>query len=229
MSGSGSAPGDPVGPSVLRQPEAQSSSLPKDGFFLISPELRAAGDPSLEGAGHMVHATGRGQQEVPQEARGRRRGLTATSSWEQQGHALRVTDPMLSIVRRGSSPASRVQNPVWVEQASTVTHGHAPSAQVRQVSPGFGLQKAEERALGWACTPRLTMGPGTPIPPASPECDAHFQASFLRRPGGQEGGREAGWGLTWSGLLRGESAHICTCVCTDPTHGGTETPSSHVL
>lgn len=72
MSGSGSAPGDSVGPSALRQPEAQSSSLPKEGFFLVSPELRAAGDPSLEGAGHMAHATGRGQQETPQEARVRR-------------------------------------------------------------------------------------------------------------------------------------------------------------
>lgn len=51
MGGSGSTPGASVGPFAPRQPEAQSTSLSKEGFFLISPELRAAGDTSLEGQG----------------------------------------------------------------------------------------------------------------------------------------------------------------------------------
>lgn len=94
-------------------------------------------------------------------------------------------------------------------------------------APGLDLQRAEGRALGCACTPRLTTNPGTPTPPASPRVRAHSQALLLRSEGvGRWPGGQTESSL--EGLLRGAFAHIFTRTCaqTRPRTGpGTHHPT----
>lgn len=136
-----------------------------------------------------------------------------------------VINPALGVVSRCPSPASEQgaeQVPVPSGEVLPVTRGHSPScplggtgvssARMRTLSPEAGAaeSRAEHRAQGCVCAPKLAMRLNSPC--FTPRGRHILQPPSPRRPGDRKGvaGRLTGFNPKQTAPMMDVFAHICT-------------------